>query len=225
MLLKWKSALRRFGEGYAQFVEKQGFTVILGVCVAIIAATAVWTRQSPAPVPEPTPPIDLSMSAAGLMQQSLSDVTPSPAPTAAPQIFAPPLSAVQVITVFDASRMQPSGVTGVWRLHDAADLAGKTGEPVLSMSDGVVISVSSGGVKGACAVIAHTPAITAEYAGMATLAGIQPGDPVAIGQTIGFLGNGVMDETDLEPHLHLRVTRQEEAIDPTLLWQPYQGGV
>ena len=50
------------------------------------------------------------------------------------------------------------------------------------------------------------------------VAGLAPGDPVALGQVIGFVGNGVMDEADLPSHLHLRVTRDGNAIDPSLLW-------
>lgn len=217
---KITSRLQRAAAGYSQFVEKQGFTVILGVCVAIIISTALWTRQIPPAVPEPTPPMEASLSAAELLQQSLADVaTPSPAPTQPPQTYSPPLATVQVITPFDNARMHPSGVTGLWRLHDAADLGGRLGEPVLSMSDGVVIEVREGGVEGACIVIAHAPALLVDYAGMAALAGLRMGDPVDQGQTLGFLGNGMLDETDLQPHLHLRVTRDEQAIDPTLLWK------
>lgn len=220
MMEKWKKSLRGFGQRYAQFVEKQGFTVIVGVCVAVIAATALWTRQSPMPAPEPTPPYEASLSAADLLQQSLAEAaTPSPAPTAAPQLFAPPLAEVHVVTPFDNARMQPSGVTGVWRLHDAVDLSGTPGEPVLSMSDGVVIAAEDAGLYGACITVAHTPAVTATYMGMTALCGLQVGDPVIIGQTLGFLGSGVMDETDLPAHLHLRVTRDGQSMDPSLLWQ------
>ncbi|MBR4080540.1 MAG: M23 family metallopeptidase [Clostridia bacterium] len=217
---KWRKSLQGFGRRYAQFVEKQGFTVIVGVCVAVIAATALWTRQSPTPVPEPTPPYEASLSAAELLQQSLAEAaTPTPAPTPAPQIFAPPLAEVHVVTPFDNARMQPSGVTGVWRLHDAVDLSGAPGEPVLSMSDGVVITTEAAGLYGACITVAHTPDITASYMGMTALCGLQAGDPVVIGQTLGFLGSGVMDETDLPAHLHLHVTRNGQSIDPSLLWQ------
>ena len=218
-MTKWKTRLQRLGQGYSRFVERQGFMLIMGVCVAVIVGTALWTRQSPALPPEPTPPWEASLSAAELMQQSLADAaTPSPVPTTAPQSFSPPLETVQVITPFDNARMHPSGVTGVWRLHDAVDLAGDVGEPVRAMADGTVIGVEEKGVEGACMLIAHTPEITAAYAGMAGLTGLRVGDPVEKGQALGFLGNGMLEESDLAPHLHLRVTRRNEAIDPALLW-------
>lgn len=212
---------QKFAQGYVHFVEHQGFVLILGVCVAVIAATAIWTRQDQQQArPVPTLPVDGALSAAEMLQESLKDVaTPTPGPTQAPQQYAPPLSAVSVLTPFDATRMARSGVTGVWRLHDAVDLAADAGAQVLAMSDGVVLRVQERGVQGACVVIAHSPSIEAEYAGMTSLAGLAAGDPVALGQVIGFAGNGVLDEADLPCHLHLRVTRDGVAVDPTLLWR------
>ena len=220
MMIKLKATLRNVARHYVRFVEKQGFTVILGVCVAVITATALWTKQSSVSAPDPTPPYEASLSVAELLQQSLADAaTPSPAPTVAPQSFSPPLEQVSVLTPFNNARMRPSGVTGVWRLHDAIDLAGQTGEPVRAMSDGIVVSITEGGVEGACAVIAHSPSLIAEYSGMAALSGVKAGDPVEAGQTLGFLGRGMLDESDLPAHLHLRVTRNNQAVDPSLLWK------
>lgn len=212
---------RRFSQGYVRFVERQGFAIILGVCVAVIAATALWTRQDQRQArPAPTLPADGALSAAEMMQESLRDVaTPTPGPTPAPQTYAPPLQAVSVLTEFDGARLAQSGVTGVWRLHDAVDLAADAGAQVKAMSDGTVLEVRAKGIQGASVLIAHSPSVTALYAGMASAAGLAAGDPVAAGQVIGFVGNGVVDEADLPAHLHLRVTRDGTAIDPTLLWR------
>lgn len=49
--------------------------------------------------------------------------------------------------------------------------------------------------------------------------GCQAGDPSPRGKPLGFVGEGPLAERDLEPHLHLRVTRDGNAVDPTLLWQ------
>lgn len=212
---------RRFSQGYVRFVERQGFAIILGVCVAVIAATAIWTRQERNQAqPAPTLPADGALSAAEMMQESLKDVaTPTPGPTVSPQTYDPPLQQVSVLTDFDGARLAQSGVTGVWRLHDAVDLAAEAGAQVLAMSDGTVLDVHSRGVQGASVLIAHSPSITALYAGMTSVAGLAVGDPVAAGQVIGFAGNGMLDESDLPVHLHLRVTRDGVAIDPTLLWR------
>lgn len=222
-MARWKSFWRRFSKGYVQFVEKQGFFVIITVCIGIIAATAVWTNQAPQPLTAPTLPAGQAASAAQLQQESIKNVsTPSPAPTAAPPVWCAPLDTVQTLRSFDGTRLSRSGVTGVWQLHDAADLACSAGSPVYAMSDGVVVEIAEKGLMGAWARIRHSGGIEAQYAGMEVLAGIQPGDPVTCGQTIGFGGGKVLDETDLAPHLHLRITRDGQAIDPFFLLRQAQ---
>ena len=165
--------------------------------------------------------MDQAQSAAHLQQQSLADaMTPTPSPTATPVIWRAPLEKITVLRGFNASRLQQSAVTGVWQLHDAVDLAADTGALVCAMGDGVVLACGEEGVKGAWVLIDHGSGVTAEYAGMSLLSALREGDPVQAGQTIGFAGNGVLDETDLAPHLHLRVTRDGQAVDPLLLFMP-----
>jgi len=213
-----KSILRSFSARYVRFVEQQGFMIILMVCVAVIAGTAVWTNQPAESPPVPTPPVGDAASVAQLQQQSLAEAaTPTPSPTAAPQVWQAPLETVSVLRGYDATRMARSGVTGLWQIHDAVDLRCADGDTVFAMSDGVVTAVCDKGLQGACVTIDHGKEITAHYAGMALHAGLRAGDPVEAGQIIGFAGNEVLDETDMETHLHLRVTRNDQAIDPLTL--------
>lgn len=214
---RWK----QFAQGYQRFVEKQGFPIIMTVCIAVIVFSAVWSGRMEVKVPSPTPPVDQAQSAAQLQQQFLADaMTPTPPPTEKPVIWRAPLEKVKVLRGFNASRLQQSAVTGVWQLHDAVDLAADTGALVCAMGDGVVLACGEEGVKGAWVLIDHGSGVTAEYAGMSLLSALREGDPVQAGQTIGFAGNGVLNETDLAPHLHLRVTRDGQAVDPLLLFMP-----
>lgn len=214
-----KSMFKRFSAAYVRFVERQGFLVILLACVGVIAGTAAWTHQTVTPDAAPTPPVGDAASAAQLMQQSLADVTtPTPAPTAAPVVWGKPLEVLSVLHGFDATRLRQSGLSGLWRLHDAVDLRCEIGDPVSSIADGTVLDVCEKGLLGASITIDHGHSIQAQYSGMSMTAGLRAGDPVSAGQTIGFAGNGVMDETDLGPHLHLRVTKNGEAIDPLSLF-------
>ena len=216
--MKFRQRWKQFAQGYQRFVEKQGFPVIMTVCVAVIVFSAVWSGKMETAVPMPTPPVDQAQSAAQLRQQSLADVsTPTPSPTVTPVIWRAPLEKITVLRSFDATRLQQSAVTGVWQLHDAVDLAADTGALVCAMADGVVLACGEEGVKGAWTVIDHG-GVTAEYAGMSLLSALREGDPVRAGQTIGFAGSGMLDETDLPAHLHLRVTRDGNAIDPLLLF-------
>ena len=218
----FNNAFRRFSQGYTQFIEKHGLGLVIAACVAVIAGTAIWTNDRLPSVPEPPVlPTGETISAAELMQQSLADVTDVPAsPAPAADQFQLPLSKCQVMTPFDAARLQASGVSGIWRLHDATDLAADAGEIVSAMADGTVSAVGTDSVLGTYLIIDHGNDISATYAGLAGIAGLKEGDPVRKGQTIGFAGNSVLDETDLPPHLHLRVTRGGKAFDPVSLFNP-----
>lgn len=213
-----KELLKNFSSRYVKFVEHHGFTIILAVCVAVIAGTALWTSQPESVPPTPTSPAMDAALVAQLYQESLQNAaTPTPVLTEAPLVWQSPVETVSVLQGFDNTRLHPSGTTGLWRLHDGVDLACSPGEVISAMADGTIISASSGGLMGASVTIDHGQGVVIEYTGMAMLAGLQAGDPVSAGQTLGFGGNGVMDEADLEPHLHLRVTRNEQAIDPLSL--------
>ena len=207
---------KRFAARYTQFVEKQGFLIIVVACVGVIAATAVWTRSDGQLPTAPTPPVYEAAPAAHVQQQSLqSAATPTPAPTFAP--WQRPTDSLVVLSGFDAARLKRSAVTQLWRLHDAVDLQCGVGEQIRSMADGVVLETDSRGLLGAYVTVDHGQGLCAQYAGMTLLAGLQSGDPVEAGQVLGFAGNGVVDETDLGVHLHLRVTRDGRAIDPMSL--------
>ncbi len=212
--ITWK-ALK---ESYAQFAEGHGFAVIMTVCIAVITGTAVWTRSSEPVRVSPTPPNVRDVSAAQLMQESLANVrTPGPAPTQTPAPWQRPVESIQVLRRFDARRMVQSGVTGVWAIHDAADIAVEKGEIVRAMSDGTVAACGDGGIEGAFVTISHPEDVTVHYAGMEMLGAIRTGDRVRAGQTIGFGGNTYLSETDLGPHLHLRIVQNGSAIDPMVI--------
>ncbi len=214
--------MQNISRRYTHFIETKGLGIVVAACVAVIVGTAVWTHdQLPADPLPPAFPTEESLSAAELMQQSLaSAVKETQQPSNMQQLFDPPLSTVCVITEFDATRLQPSGVSGVWRLHDAVDLAADVGEIVVAMADGYVLDTGKESVLGAYITIDHGSGIEAVYGGLAGLAGLHAGDPVRAGQTIGFAGNSVLDETDLPAHLHLRVTRDAQSIDPIMLFDP-----
>lgn len=212
---RWK----RLGYRYQVFVERQGFPIIMTVCVAVIVLSAVWAGQMDQTLPIPTPPVDQAQSAARLQQQSLAEVSPSmsPSPTPAPPAWQPPLPTISVDQGFACSRMTRSNLSGVWQVHDGVDLYAAYGDPVCAMAEGVVLSCTSEGQMGCSVTIDHGSGIVATYAALASTAGLRPDDPVSAGQTIGFVGSSMREEADV-PHLHLRVTRDGRAMDPLLLW-------
>lgn len=208
-----------FRTGYEQFVEKRGFSIIICVCAAVIAASAMFSGHTTLTATVPTPPPGDARAASQLLAESLAEaVRPTPVPTAAPVRRAAPLDEVVVLRSFDGEQLTRNELTGIWAVHDAADLAADVGTPVHAMADGVVLSASEKGYDGAFVAVDHGDGLVACYACLRMTAGLLPGDPVDLGQTIGFTGREKLDETDMEPHLHLRVTQDGRSVDPLSVW-------
>lgn len=215
-----KAAFLRLKDGYIRYVEKQGFPIIVTLCVAVITATALWTSQREEPYVSPTPPVVENVSAAQLMQESLKKAaTPSPMPTETQKIWCAPLDEIIIVTPFSTATMLHSGISGIWSIHDAVDLEASLGDKVYAIADGVIIDSGKDQLQGVWIQINHGSGIEALYAGLAMAGTYIPGDDVRAGDTIGFAGNAVLDETDLGPHLHLRITQDGNAIDPNALWR------
>lgn len=215
-----KSFFSRMLKAYARFVDKQGFPIIVTLCVAIITATALWTGR-PEEVPaSPTPPVIENVSVAQMMQQSLREAaTSTPAPTEAPRTWSAPLAEISLLTPFCADTMVQSGVTGLWAVHPAVDLACQRGEKVYAIGDGTILSAGQDKLQGVWLEIDHGDGVTALYAGLALTADYQAGDAVQSGAVIGYGGNGMLEESELGPHLHLQVCQEGQPIDPTTLWK------
>lgn len=214
-----KTAFQRMKARYIRFVEKQGFPIIVTVCVGVITATALWTGRQEDAYVAPTPPPSGEVSAAQLLQQSLRDAsTATPAPTATPRPWCAPVADAAVLRCFTTSTMVQSGVTDVWSAHPAVDLQAERGARVCAMADGTVIAAGEDQVLGVWLRIDHGDGLVALYTGMALAGAYLPGDTVVAGDTIGFVGAGPLDETDLGSHLHLAVTQDGVPVDPLPLW-------
>lgn len=211
MSSRWK----RFRDAYTRFAEGKGFALLVTLCVAVITGTAIWTGSSEEPYIAPTPPVSDEQHASVLMQQSLrSAATPTPLPASRQLLWQPPLPEVHVVRGYSASTMVCSGVTGVWALHEAVDLRAGLGDPVCAMADGIVSACGSDKLLGSWIEIRHEGGYVSRYAGLEMLGALQNGDQVRAGQTVGFAGNGMLEETDLGPHLHLQLLLNGKAVDP-----------
>ncbi len=211
---RWMKAFRRFSEG-------RGFAVLTVLCVATIAATAVWTSHQSVDMPViPTLPPASGHEAAALIQQSLHQaVTPTPLPGQPPVLWHEPLESMNVLRPYAPDRMLQSGVTGIWAVHPALDLSADAGTPVHAMADGVISAAGEDAMGGCWVAITHDGGYVTRYGALRLTGAWQPGDKVRAGDTIGFVGNSLADESDLGPHLHLEVTLRDEPVDPMTLFQ------
>ena len=201
------SRLRKaFSWRYRRFVQRQGHVVMTVVCAAVVAGSAAWTQQAGFRRVDPSPTPDAA-SAADLWQQSLQNAaTPSPAPTGDPALWQRPMKQTAVTGAYEPEKLVPSGIPGLWRVHDAVDLAADPGEPVLAMRDGTVTAVTDTAIT-----IAHDGGWVSEYEGLATTGDMREGQSVRAGDVVGIAGGSAHG---LEDSVHLRVTCQGEPADP-----------
>lgn len=214
-----RNSFRRICAWYVRFAEKQGFPIIVTVCVGMITATALWTGRAEPTYVSPTPPVGQSVSAAQLLQQSLKVNTSStPMPEKATPVWQSPLQHTTVLRAYSQNTFCQGSTTGVWQLHDAVDLACTPGDKVCTIADGRIIDCGQNDILGVWFSVDHGEGIQALYAGMALSGAYLPGDEIKAGTTIGFAGKGPVDEQDLPAHLHLKVTQNGCSIDPISLW-------
>ena len=105
-----------------------------------------------------------------------------------------------------------------WRLHPGIDLQAAYGTVVTACSDGQVLRVWEDNELGLCIRIRHAHGYESVYAGLSDASYVKAGDPVRQRQTIGHLGNGVLAESDAQPHLHFEVWKGSTAVDPVELF-------
>lgn len=211
-------SFRSIRDRCVRFAEKEGFPLIVTVCVAVITLSALWTGRHESAYVSPTPPVR-EQSAAQLLQQSLREAaTPTPSPTPAPAVWLPPLKDYTVLQPFDMETMRQSSTTGIWQLHAGVDLAAARGTPVYAMSRGEIAAQGEDALWGVWFRIDHG-GIGCLYAGLAAAGDFRPGDTVEAGDTLGFTGDGPLEEQGLGPHLHLEATQNGVPTDPLTLWK------
>lgn len=214
-----KAHLISLWKAYSRFIDRQGFPMIVTVCVAVIAATALYSTKYEQPYVSPTPPVMENVSAAQLMQQSLRETaTPLPRPTPLASDWHLPLDKLNVLRTFQAETMIQGSTTGIWSIHDAVDLGCSAGDKVYAIANGTILHAGQDALLGAWLCIQHPDNTEALYAGLAFTSDYIEGDQVFAGDTLGYAGKNPLDEEDIGPHLHLRVTKDGQAIDPLLLW-------
>lgn len=215
--------VRRAYERYDRLMEKQGFTIVLVVCVLVIVLSALYTfhfREKWNTMPsEEIPMITAADSQNAQTLQEAQELIRSQnaislsTPTEAPFRFVQPVAGF-LDRDFSMKEPQYYPQANYWRLHPGIDLQAEYGTPVTACSDGRVLRVWKDPELGLCIRLSHSYGYETVYAGLSDASYVKAGDPVSQGQTIGHLGNGVLAESDAQPHLHFEVWKGSTAIDP-----------
>jgi murein DD-endopeptidase MepM/ murein hydrolase activator NlpD len=204
---------------WTAWMEKQGFYVMVGLCVAIIVGSALWSRQ---PVAE-TPPDSVTVGEPADFAQRLADVmaTPTPhvtpAPTSAPEPRWVRPVAGGLIRAFSPSALIYQPTMDAWAAHPAVDVSSVAGEPVLSPTDGKVYAVTSDARYGLSVTIRLEDGSLLSLMGLKT-ASAAVGDSVAAGQSLGASGGMMSAEASDPTHIHIYWEKNGKTLDASLMW-------
>lgn len=216
-----RSAYRR----YDRMMEKQGFYVVLTVCVLIILVSAVLTfrQRKEAQIPIVVEKVEAAggnqqaQTLAEVLVESSSTLQPLTVPTEAPFSFAQPVAGV-TIRQFSIAEPQYFAASKTWQVHPGIDLQTDFGTTVAASAAGEVVLAGEYGSLGQCVEIDHGNGYSTFYAGLSEAGILRCGDRVRQGQVIGLAGNGVLAESNDGPHLHFEVRREGKPVDPLLVF-------
>lgn len=225
---RFVQSVRRLYARYDRLMEKQGFYVVLALCVLIIAASALYTfyfREQWDSAAGDEPPL---VQAAGGNQQSqtLQEARKLVESQESALSTAPPLEASPLVQPLDGrvergfSTKEPQffAQANVWRVHPGIDITADYGAIVSASASGTVEDLWQDNELGLCIRLSHAGGYETLYAGLSETLALRKGDPVSQGQAIAQVGNGVLAESDEEPHLHFEVWRNGAAVDPVTVF-------
>lgn len=227
---------QRFSERFRQLPprRRQALTSASLICIALISLTLYthyWGEPGYQARLQKAGLVDMPPQARASAGQAEADraqsralsAPPLPAPPPAPPVVAapaaPPPAAVthlQAPAAAPAARgfgWEYSAVYGDWRLHDGLDYAAPEGATVTAAGPGKVTAVDTDPQEGTSVTIDHPGGLQTHYAGL-THVSVKQGEAVAAGQALGRIGTPGLDEAASGPHLHFRVVRGGEALDP-----------
>ncbi len=167
-------------------------------------------RVEPVPVIEPI--AEKVSPAPETKQPPKQDKMPSEAETKSPQFIRPVAGAVERGHSLEA--LCYDRTMRDWRTHRGVDIAASLGAKVMAAADGLVERVYSDDMYGSTVVIRHAGGVVSLYANLAAVPAVAEGERVAMGDTIGSVGDTAIAEIGEVTHLHFEMSQDGEAVDP-----------
>lgn len=103
-----------------------------------------------------------------------------------------------------------------YRAHTGVDISAPLGSEVISASSGTVCKVWNDPLMGSCVTVDHGDDIYTTYMNLSEelAPGIAVGKKVAMGQSLGAIGETAIVEISEEPHVHLEMKVDGVYVDP-----------
>ena len=203
----------------------KGYYITLILCAAAISAAGfLYYRNLDRTQPVLQEPVQQATADVGATQEDVAVVatqapevqkenTPTEAPRKKAFRTAAPISGETVVG-YAMDCLSYNETTRDWRVHNGVDLAAEAGAAVMAAADGVVYTTYADDMMGTTVVIRHEDGYTTRYASLAEDLKVKTGDQVVLGQVIGTVGETALIETNLGPHVHFSVLRNDESMDP-----------
>ena len=120
-----------------------------------------------------------------------------------------PIEFTRISSRYNKNRVHP--VQKRWKAHLGTDFAAPRGTPIRSVGDGIVLEARYKSNNGNYVKIRHNATYTTQYLHMSKIAsGLNPGDRVRQGQTIGYVGSTGLATG---PHLCYRFWKNGVQVD------------
>lgn len=215
---KWIRSVRTWLVDYA-------YLVALGAIIAVIAASAIYTREIRA-VQEENVAAAADAPETELAIQTVNPThTPmiTPLPTIAPlQVHYTRLNPAagtvwpvdgEIIRAYEAQNLVLWEALGSYGVHMGLDIAAEDGQMVRCAADGVVASVVRDELWGWRVAVDQTDGRRAVYAGIESVDVLQ-GQALTRGQALGVLLERIPCEAEMSAHLHMELYRDGKPQDP-----------
>lgn len=215
------------------FLKKQGFYIVLFVCLLIvgaaIAVTMIPRANVEAPSPDAVEPVlESSVSSdetytlihTPLPTSTPVPATPSPTPAATPKSnvkavkkAASPVDG-EIVWGYAVDQLLYSKTLDQWTTHAGVDIAAKSGTPVKAVLAGTVKSVTTDDQLGRTVTIEHSNNRLSLYANLEEQVPVIVGQKVNAGDTVGNVGTSAVSECGEKAHLHFGFFLSGKPADP-----------
>lgn len=221
------------------FLKKQGFYIVLFICLLIVGTAIVLTalpgKDDPAPVTEDGTNKPSTLEVGQSSDETLSGKNNTPLPTASPSPT-PSGSPLPTETPRAASASVKKGIAPVdgaivwnfaidqllysrtldhWTTHAGIDIAADLGAEVRTVLAGTVDEVYEDDQLGWTVTVLHTNNRKSIYANLDPAISVAVGQKLNAGDAIGKIGASAAAECGEVSHLHFGFLVDNVAVNPT----------
>ncbi|MBQ9625436.1 MAG: M23 family metallopeptidase [Clostridia bacterium] len=206
-------------EKVTDFLNKQGFYVVLGLSLMVVFVTVMLSMNSNKRAKQQTVQSFYEVEPAEQNGQPVMENMTEEKPTEETKKKEQALSlsrpvAGDIIMEYAADKLLYNSTLKQWTTHSGIDIGADEGTAVKAAKGGTVESVKNDALMGTIIVLSHDGGVNTVYANLADEVSLSAGDKVSAGTEIGKIGKTAISEFDMDPHLHFEVIINGEHKNP-----------